>query len=208
MMEVSLSLAAIGGMLIISQLSPGPDVFFVFRTALAQGFRGGFTVGLGISLGFFIQAVIVCSLGQHIMNQSWSYYLLIAAACWLLYLAWKIFPRQRKGTDESQLEGQQERESTISLLRQGFLCNILNPKCTLFICSLTILPLCEYTPRFPAYPVALVLTLLIAGQLGWTLWSALLQWGPVRKFYLRHTFVMDGLFSVMLAVFAVILLIP
>ena len=59
MMEACLSLVLLGVLLLVSQLSPGPDVFFVFRTALAQGFRAGSAVGSGISAGFLIQATLV-----------------------------------------------------------------------------------------------------------------------------------------------------
>ena len=67
MMEAVCSLAALWGLLMVSQLSPGPDVFFVFRTALAQGFRAGSAVGSGIAAGFFIQAVLVAWVGGWLM---------------------------------------------------------------------------------------------------------------------------------------------
>ena len=60
-MEVLYSLVALCALLVLAQLSPGPDVFFVFRTALAQGFRAGAAVGCGISLGFLIQATLACT---------------------------------------------------------------------------------------------------------------------------------------------------
>ncbi|MBR7109954.1 MAG: LysE family transporter, partial [Akkermansia sp.] len=140
MMESLLSLSVVCGLLVLSQLSPGPDVFFVFRTALAQGFRAGVAVGAGISLGFFIQAAVACTAGAWVMQQSWSTYMLWAAAAWLLYLAWRIFPKHWQAA-ELDLQQKEQGASCRTLLWQGFLCNILNPKCMLFILTLSAGPL-------------------------------------------------------------------
>ncbi len=207
MMEALGSLVLLGVLLVVSQLSPGPDVFFVFRTALAQGFRAGAAVGCGISAGFLIQSALVVCAGEWLASQSWSQWVLYAAAAWLLYLAWRIFPRSRGTVAKDKLETN-VRQSLGSLFVQGFLCNILNPKCTLFICGLTIGPLGCFGGEYVWYAPALVLVLTGAGCLGWVAWSALLQWCPVRGFYLRHTVEIDAVFAVLLAVFAAGLVIP
>ena len=204
MLEALCSLVMLGGLLMVSQLSPGPDVFFVFRTALAQGFRAGSAVGTGIAAGFLIQAALVAWVGGWLMAQPWSQWVLYAAAVWLLYLAWKIFPRKRVAVAGDKLETT-VREPLHVLFWQGFLCNILNPKCTLFICGLSIGPLEQFGASSAWYAPALVLVLTGSGLLGWWLWSALLQWSPVRHFYLRHTTGIDALFAILLAVFAILL---
>jgi len=202
-MEALLSLSVVCGLLVLSQLSPGPDVFFVFRTALAQGFRAGVAVGAGISLGFFIQAAVACTAGAWVMQQSWSTYMLWAAAAWLLYLAWKIFPKHWQAA-ELDLQQKEQGASCRTLLWQGFLCNILNPKCMLFILTLSAGPLQAHSALVWYAPV-LMLALTLSGLLGWVLWSALLQWHPVQGAYRRHTTLIDAVFSVLLAVFAVLL---
>ena len=207
MMEACLSLVMLGVLLLVSQLSPGPDVFFVFRTALAQGFRAGGAVGAGISAGFLIQASLVAWVGGWVMAQPWSQYVLYAAAAWLLYLAWRIFPRRVEQVEEAALETQTCERLSV-LFAQGFLCNILNPKCTLFICGLAIGPLEQFGGAFAWYAPALVLVLTGSGLLGWGLWSALLQWRPVRYVYLRHTTAIDAAFAILLGIFALALLLP
>ncbi len=206
MFDALLSLASICGLLVFSQLSPGPDVFFVFRTALAQGWRAGTAVGAGISLGFFIQTAVVACCGSWLMQQSWAHWVLYAAAAWLLWLAWKIFPRVWKSDASAAFEAGQGKESAAVLLWQGFLCNILNPKCTLFICGLALGPLAAYGDSFVWFAPAVVLGLTLSGLLGWALWSALLQWAPLRGCYLRHTVAIDALFAALLALFALLLL--
>ncbi len=206
MTDALLSLATICGLLVFSQLSPGPDVFFVFRTALAQGWRAGTAVGAGISLGFFIQTLVVALCGSWLMQQPWAPWVLYAAAAWLLYLAWKIVPKKWVNTSAEAFEAGQGHESCAALLWQGFLCNILNPKCTLFICGLALGPLGAYGEAFVWFAPALVAGLTLSGLFGWSLWSALLQWAPLRGLYLRHTVGIDALFAALLALFALLLL--
>ena len=119
MMEALCSLVMLGGVLFLSQLSPGPDLFFVFRTALAQGARAGSAVGSGITLGFLIQAVLVAWIGGWLMAQPWSHWVLYAASAWLLYLAWRIFPRHRVEVWGDKLETR-ERSSLAALFAQVF----------------------------------------------------------------------------------------
>lgn len=208
MSEPILSIVTVCGLLIFSQLSPGPDVFFVFRTALAQGKRAGSAVGAGITLGFFLQTLLVCSVGSWLMQQEWSRWVLVAASCWLLYLAWKILPHAKTSNSVQLDTTRAQREPLFSLLGQGFLCNILNPKCTLFICGLTLGPQQLYADTLSWYTPTLVLGLQAASFGGWVLWSTLLQWEPIRHTYLRHTRGIDTIFSILLAVFALLLLIP
>lgn len=203
-MDVVCSLAALGALLILAQLSPGPDVFFVFRTALAQGFRAGAAVGSGISLGFLIQAALACTVGAWVMQQPWSEYLLWLAAVWLLYLAWRILPKTW-GAEVEMKRGGENCESYGHLLLQGFLCNILNPKCMLFILALSAGVLRNYA-ALPWFAPVLVVVMTLSGWCGWLVWSALLQWAPVQLCYRRYAYVVDMVFAVLLALFAVLLL--
>lgn len=207
MTEAIAGIAGVCGLLIVSQLSPGPDVIYVVRTSLSQGFRAGTAVALGITSGFFIQTLLVCTVGTWAMEQSWSRYVLWGAACWLLYLAWKIFPRHWKGLPDSLETAPERRESYLCLIRSGFLCNILNPKCTLFIMGLMAKPLSLYGGTFPWYTPTMVISLQMASLTGWMLWSGLLQWYPLRRLYVRHSSVVDAFFSLILAVFAICLLV-
>ncbi len=206
MAEAITSILLVCVTLALSQLSPGPDVFFVFRTSLAQGFRRGYAVALGINLGFLIQSIAACTLGAWVLEQSWSRWLVIGAACWLLFLAWSIFPKSDSATNISLDSDAIEREPFRALILSGFLCNILNPKCMLFILSLTTDALRNHS-NIPWYLPALIGSLFFASLGGWALWSALLQWPPLRGAYLRHTRAVDAVFAFILAAFAVLLLI-
>lgn len=204
MSEALLSLGAVALLLVVSQLSPGPDLFFVVRTSLAQGFRAACAVVTGITIGITIQLCVVCALGNWLLEQPWSRWLLWAAAGWFLYLAWKIMPRHFRASAEIQQE-QGVHEPLLVLLRQGFFCNILNPKCTLFLWGLCMAPLHAFGRVYDWFVPALVVTMTLAGQAGWMLWSGLLQWAPLRRAYARHSAWVDMVFSALLALMALLL---
>lgn len=204
MTEAVVSLISVSLLLIISQLSPGPDLFYVVRTSLAQGFRAACAVVTGITIGITIQLCIVCVAGRWLLEQEWSRWLLYAAAAWFLYLAWKIMPRHFRASEEIRQEAT-EREPLLRLLRQGFLCNILNPKCTLFICGLCLGPLQAFGDAYSWFAPVLVVSMALAGQGGWMLWSGLLQWSPLRRAYARHSAWVDLVFALLLALMAVLL---
>lgn len=198
------SLAAVSGLLVLSQLSPGPDIYFVVHTALSRGFRAAMAVAAGICAGFCVQATLVCTVGTGVMQQPWSRYVLYAAAAWLLYLAWRIFPRSLRGAD---MASSRSTAATLpGMVWQGFLCNILNVKCLLFIGGLCMGPLGQYAGQYPWYAPALVVSLTLTALAGWALWSGLLQWAPVRRSYAAHAAAIDAVFSLVLAAFAVLLL--
>lgn len=205
MTEAVFSLVSVALLLIVSQLSPGPDLFFVVRTSLAQGFRAACAVITGITVGITIQLSIVCVLGDWLLQQTWSRWLLWAAAGWFLYLAWKILPRRFSAAEEIRRDTA-VREPWLHLFRQGFLCNILNPKCTLFICGLCLAPLQAFGASYGWFAPALVLTMALAGQGGWMLWSGLLQCAPMRRVYARHSAWVDLVFAVLLALMALLLI--
>ena len=188
MTEAVVSLISISLLLIISQLSPGPDLFYVVRTSLAQGFRAACAVVTGITIGITIQLCIVCVAGR-----------------WFLYLAWKIMPRHFRASAEIQQEAA-DGEPLLHLLRQGFLCNILNPKCTLFICGLCLGPLQAFGDAYSWFEPALVVSMALAGQGGWMLWSGLLQWAPLRRLYARYSAWVDLVFALLLALVALLLI--
>lgn len=246
------------GLLIISQLSPGPDFFLVVRTALSQGFRGASALALGITLGLLIQAAVVCLVGTWVVEQSWSCLVLAAAGVWLLYLAFNIMPQRvwawcsarvwrvrhlwrlghvvragREGGEEipATLPGdslpdsgeeaasgspveqaleisEQLPVSKRQLAVQGFLCNILNPKCMLFISGICIGPLKAYGLAYDWFMPVLAVALACCSQAGWMLWSGLLQFPPLRRSYCRRAHIIDAVFATLLALCALLLFVP
>lgn len=256
MTEAIWSIIWAGGLLIISQLSPGPDFFLVVRTALSQGFRGASALAFGITLGLLIQAAVVCLVGTWVVEQSWSCLVLAAAGIWLLHLAFNIMPQRvwawcserighvrhlggigsagGAGSDgcvgspatqpeDSRPDAGEGAGSPVAqalevseqapvpkhqLAVQGFLCNILNPKCMLFISGICIGPLNAYGSAYDWFMPALAVALACCSQAGWMLWSGLLQFPPLRRSYCRRAHIIDAVFATLLALCALLLFVP
>ena len=76
----------------------------------------------------------------------------------------------------------------------------------LFILTLSAGPL-QIHGGLTWYAPVLIVALTLSGLVGWMLWSALLQWSPVQGLYRRNTPVIDAVFAVLLATFAVLLIV-
>lgn len=176
---------------------------YVFRSALARGFRAGVTAGAGISTGFVVHVAIVCALGTAVNESPLKTPVVWAAGAWLLYLAWKIFPKKKRVPDgEVSLAGG-SRQSLAAMYREALLCNILNPKATLFVAGLAVPALGSHPGTW--YPWFLGGMMVTGAFLGWCLWSALLQFPPLRRAYIRAMRPVDAVFALALAVFAIVL---
>lgn len=189
-------------LLILSQLSPGPDMTYVFRSALTRGFYAGAAAGAGICTGFVVHVAVVCSLGTAVTESPLKTPAMYAAGAWLLYLAWKIFPKNKRRDGGASLSGG-ERLSFSRIYREALLCNILNPKATLFVAGLALPALAAHAQ--PWYPWALGGMMVGGAFLGWCLWSVLLQFPPLRRAYIRAMRPVDAVFALALAAFAVAL---
>ncbi len=203
--EAIVYLAGCAGLLFISQLSPGPDFILVVRAALHRGWRAGAWLGFGIGAGGLIHTTLFCLWGTWLVTQSWSFYIILAASLWLMYLAYKILrsalDAKKNMTDLSVLSETSTQEKDLPILQlftQGFVCNLLNAKFVLFIASIGIYGMEQYATSLPWYSVAFILTIGIVNSLGWVLWSRLFQWSPLRTFYKRHEPTIDTFFAILL----------
>ncbi len=109
--------------------APGPDVMFVVARSLQGSTRTGIAASLGISAGIVIHALLV-SFGAAALLATWPAtikVLQLAGAAYLIWLAvsaWRAQP--------VALNDRATAESTRSVVAQGFITNVLNPKVALF----------------------------------------------------------------------------
>ncbi len=197
------------GILLISQLSPGPDFVLVVRAALNKGWRAGAWLGAGIGVGSGVHGVLFCYWGTWLVEQTWSIYIIIAASLWLLYLAWKIFSsarRTRAHQSGDHLTGghdELKQETRMGLFMQGLICNLLNAKFVVFVASIGIWGMERFAQQYSWYAPSFVFILIVGNIGGWILWSVLFQWKPLRSFYKEHEFELDSLFASLLALLAI-----
>ncbi|MEL3888692.1 LysE family translocator [Ferrovibrio sp. MS7] len=116
-------------------VTPGPDMLMVLTRAVAQGRMAGLVSTLGISLGCYVHAVVAgLSLSGVLLLAPFAFDAIrYAGAAYLLWLAFQAL----RGSGGLQLEqGTVAPISFWAVLRQGFLCNVLNPKVALFFLAL------------------------------------------------------------------------
>ena len=113
-------------------LFPGPDILFVVSTSLAQGWKKGALVGLGLCSGLVLHTcVVVFGLGSVLqaLPEAVRFIELLGAA-YLLFIAYRVW-QNNSNTNEQK----NKNKITDSLFTTGFFMNISNPKVSLFFIS-------------------------------------------------------------------------
>ena len=183
------------GILFLSQASPGPDQAFVTRSTLAYGFGAGVMAALGIGTGIVAHAALACTVGASVFHSFLGLGLFCAASCWMLYLAWKIWPRGRNAF----LAGCGDIPPASCIYRDALVTNLMNPKATFFFVALSA-PLLEKN-HDPSYALFIGFLIVATGTAGWILWALVFRWQPIRSFYGRYAVILDGILSLVLAGF-------
>lgn len=186
--------------LLVAQFIPGPDFALVTRSSLVYGSRYGTYCALGIGTAILFHTTVIGFGGSYLLEQNdlLTNTILIISAFWILYLAWKAWPKNNKAS------GGEEEEITLpqksSLYIQALVTNLLNPKCFLFIGVLSAPLLVPGNPSWMPFAIMAI----AAGQAAvfWTLWSYLLRLGPLERVLTRHKVLMDRFFAILFTFFA------
>ena len=148
---------------LLLNLTPGPDTAYIVGRSLSQGRRAGAISALGICLGCCVHSVL-CAFGvTALLAASASAFLVIKfiGAIYLVVLGLRLcWPsRKRAGAPPDTSHAVLDRlpkpqRAGRSLLMQGFLTNLFNPKVILFFVA--------FFPQFvtaasPSKPLALLL---------------------------------------------------
>lgn len=132
----------------LGAVSPGPDFIMVTKNSLTYNRKIGFFTGIGVGSGtlihvFYTLVGIGVIVSQSIIAYSMIKYL---GAAYLIYLGYKSLKTKKENIDivrenftaggETQNNSRIKQISPIKAFRQGFLCNALNPKATVFFLSI------------------------------------------------------------------------
>ncbi|MBO6946686.1 MAG: LysE family translocator [Rhodospirillales bacterium] len=112
-------------------ISPGPDMIYVATRAMGQGKRAGALSALGISTGILVHMFAAAFGLAAVLKVFPAAFIVIkwAGIAYLVYLG--IRSLTGHGDDEALKPATTKRDNW-RLYRQGFVCNILNPKIALF----------------------------------------------------------------------------
>ena len=113
-------------------LFPGPDILFVISTSLAQGWKRGFLVSLGLCSGLIVHtALVVLGLGTFLEQFPETVRTIeLLGASYLLFKAFQLWK-----SPVQNLNSKSERQGSNRLFFTGFIMNLTNPKVSLFFIS-------------------------------------------------------------------------
>lgn len=125
---------------LLAAISPGPDFFIVLRNSLTYSRKAGLLTALGVSFALLIHlSYTLVGIGVVIAESPFLYHLVkYTGVVYLFYLGLTGLLSSFKKQSSMNLE---YTTSTMQIsapkaLLQGFLTNLLNPKCALFFISL------------------------------------------------------------------------
>lgn len=135
MMSLFFSIAVVH---LIALMSPGPDFFFVTRTAMSQSRPKAMLGVLGIAAGIFVWAG-VSILGLHILFETISWLQRFIAIAGGLYLLWMGINLLRYSFNQKK-QAQEFIGDTVADMKSpflyGLLTNLANPKAVIYFGSI------------------------------------------------------------------------
>ncbi len=137
--------------------TPGPDFFLVLRNSLMGTRKEGIYTSLGIMLGIGVH-LIYCLLGLLIIIKSSDHlflFLKYICAGYLFYLGQQAIRYRNAPQMANEGELGTARLTPFMAVRQGFICNLFNPKAILFFWSLFSVVISSTTPLWLQSAMAL-----------------------------------------------------
>jgi threonine/homoserine/homoserine lactone efflux protein len=110
---------------------PGPDNIYVLMQSITNGKKHGIATTFGLASGIIIHTSLIAFGISELLKKSENLFFTIKllGAFYLFYLAFKVYRSSAKIDIDSS---KTSKKSLISLYKQGFFMNILNPKVTIF----------------------------------------------------------------------------
>lgn len=112
-------------------LSPGPDILYVLTQSISNGRKFGIATAAGLVSGVLVHTTLIAlGISALIMQLEWLFtFIKILGASYLLWIAFQVYKAPASIALSKEVQHQ---KSLISLFKQGFIMNVLNPKVTLF----------------------------------------------------------------------------
>ena len=134
---------------LLGAMLPGPDFAIVSKNSLFHSRQSGYFTAFGVGAAILVH-MCYCVLGVAvIISNSLLFFNFIkyVGAFYLIYLGIKaLFSKQSQNIFPAEKMQQTKVISKFISFRQGFLCNLLNPKATLFFLSLFTVVIKPKTP--------------------------------------------------------------
>lgn len=164
-------------------LSPGPDFFMVIKNAARYRRLPAMMTAFGITCGVLTHmSYCVAGLAVVITTTPWLFDILkYAGAAYLIWVGLlALLALLARGHKSMDMTGVVQQETTLKkAFLQGYLCNLLNPKATLFFLSIFTQVL-NVKSGFPEklWYAGVILTVSV---IWWPMLVVLIQSAPVRR---------------------------
>ena len=131
-------LLALGGVILLAAMSPGPDFVIVTRNAMLSGRRAGTACAAGIAVGVFTWAVVTALGIAGLLAASAVAFTVVklAGAAYLVLLGARALLAARRGGYEPAPPAPGRAAGGLAAFRQGLVTNLLNPKVAVFFTAL------------------------------------------------------------------------
>ncbi|MEO3754683.1 LysE family translocator [Streptomyces sp. B6B3] len=151
-------LVALGGVVLLAAMAPGPDFAIVTRNAMVSGRRAGMACGAGIAVGVLTWAVVTAMGVAGLLAASAVAFTVVklVGAGYLVLLGIRALLATRRGdyAEEQDVPGARA-TGALAAFRQGVVTNLLNPKVAVFFVALL--------PQYLPTSATVVDHLLLAG---------------------------------------------
>ncbi|SIR77075.1 LysE family translocator [Williamsia sterculiae] len=146
-------------------LIPGPDVAVTIKNTLVGGRRQGAAAIVGIAIASLVQSTAAATGLSVLVTRAEPVFLAIkwVGAAYLCYLAFQALRSAWRGDVATSSDAAGGRPSVMTGMRQGFLCNITNPKIIAFY--LAVLPQFLGSDPTPAGAALYAVSLPVFGSL-------------------------------------------
>jgi len=199
MLETSLLIVTIAT---LGMLSPGPDFFLIIKNAARYPRRAALMTALGVNCAVATHMTYcVAGLAVVITTTPWLFMLLkYAGAAYLIYVGIQALLSRGGGKmDLSNVAA--ESTSLKKAFMQGYLCNLLNPKATLFFLSMFTQVLNVHSSLGEKiWYAGIIITL---SSIWWPTLVVLIQSPPVRRGLARAQKLIDRLLGTVLIAFGI-----
>lgn len=186
------------GIMFLGMISPGPDFVLIMRNSQkslvqAIGTALGITLGLSIHLALVIYGLSQFITESIILSNSIS----VLGAFYLIYIALKIL----KESSHTHEKIEKKNRGFLTGFKEGFVCNILNPKLILFLLSI----LSQYLNEISQNDLQLFayMILLLECMIVWITLSMLFQLSFIKSFFTQYELILNKVFAIALFFFAI-----
>nr|WP_217332948.1 LysE family transporter [Gilliamella apis] len=184
-------------------ISPGPDFFLVLKNSLSYNRKMALMTCLGVISAIAIHmSYCVAGIAVLITATPWLYNALrYAGAAYLLWIGIKALLAKSSATTYISKQTQPINVTAKAAFMQGLLCNLLNPKATLFFLAIFTQLLNADSTLMDKLLVAFIIWL--EALLWWPLVVFIFQTQIVQRRYFKLQFIIDKLLGLILILLGV-----